>query len=105
MNRIRNEDEDVRATEQVRCFGGETRVRRFGHVQRRNSESVSKKDAEVGTGEAGRLEDDKRDLCIYLVKENVTLVIVRDEDAEDRPWMETRDWLQHLNGAAKWGRR
>lgn len=79
-------------------------MRRFGHVQRRNSEYVSKKDAEVGTGEAGRLEDDKRDLCIYLVKENAMLVIARDEDAEDRPYMETRDWLQHLNGA-KWGRR
>lgn len=76
MNRIRNED--VRATEQARCFGGETRVRRFGHVQRRNSECVSKKDAEVGTGEAGRLEDDKRDLCIYLVKGNATLVIARE---------------------------
>lgn len=103
MNRIRNED--VRATEQVRCFGGETRVRWFGRVQRRNSEYISKKDAEVGTGEAGRLEDDKRDLCIYLVKENVTLIIVREEDAEDQLYMETRDWLQHLNRAAKWGRR
>lgn len=75
-------------------------MRWFGHVQKRNSEYISKKDAEVGTGEAGRLEDDKRDLCMYLVKENV-----REEDAEDQLYMETRDWLQHLNGAAKWGRR
>lgn len=80
-------------------------MRWFGRVQRRNSEYISKKDAEVGTGEAGRLEDDKRDLCIYLVKENVTLIIVREEDAEDQLYMETRDWLQHLNRAAKWGRR
>lgn len=41
-------------------------MRWFGRVQRRNSEYISKKDAEVGTGEAGR---QKRFMYLFSERE------------------------------------
>ncbi|KAF7645083.1 hypothetical protein LDENG_00132800 [Lucifuga dentata] len=77
MDRIRNEY--IRGTAHVRCFGDkvrEARLRWFGHVQRRDSEHIGRRMLRPRGRPKRRFMD--------VVKEDMKLVGVREEEAEDR---------------------
>ncbi|KAF3697472.1 hypothetical protein EXN66_Car013152 [Channa argus] len=84
MDRIRNED--IRETAHVRCFGDKVRedtLRWFGHVQRRNCEYICRRMLRLelpGRRSRGRAKRRFMD----VVREDMKLVGVREEDAEDR---------------------
>ena len=84
MDRIRNED--IRGTAHVRCFGDkvrEARLRWFGHVQRRNCEYISRRMLRLELpGRRSRGRPKRR--FMDVVREDMKLVGVREEDAEDR---------------------
>ena len=84
MDRIRNEY--IRGTAHVRCFGEkvrEARLRWFGHVQRRDSEYIGRRMLRMelpGRRSRGRPKRTFMD----VVKEDMKLAGVREEEAEDR---------------------
>ncbi|OKP64685.1 hypothetical protein A8A03_01925 [Escherichia coli] len=84
MDRIRNED--IRGTAHVRCFGEkarEARLRWFGHVQRRDSEYIGKRMLRLELpGRRPRGRPKRRFLDV--VKEDMRIVGVGEEDTEDR---------------------
>ena len=89
MDRIRNEY--IRGTAHVRCCGQKAReagMRWFGHVQRRDREYIFRR--MMGLELPGGLEEDQR--FIYVVKEDIKVVGVREEHAEDRV---RRRWMIH----------
>ncbi|KAF3701774.1 hypothetical protein EXN66_Car017462 [Channa argus] len=84
MDRIRNED--IRGTAHVRCFGDkvrEARLRWFGHVQRRNCEYIGRRMVRLELPGSRSRERTKRTFT-DVVREDMKLVGVREEDAEDR---------------------
>ncbi|KAF7666398.1 hypothetical protein LDENG_00012110 [Lucifuga dentata] len=84
MDRIRNEY--IRGTAHVRCFGDkvrEARLRWFGHVQRRDSEHIGRRMLRLELpGRRPRGRPKRR--FMDVVKEDMKLVGVREEEAEDR---------------------
>ncbi|KAK2875054.1 hypothetical protein Q8A73_024333, partial [Channa argus] len=84
MDRIRNEY--IRGTAHVRCFGDkvrEARLRWFGHVQRRNCEYIGRRMLRLELpGRRSRGRPKRR--FMDVVREDMKLVGVREEDAEDR---------------------
>ncbi|KAK2891434.1 hypothetical protein Q8A73_017099 [Channa argus] len=84
MDRIRNED--MRGTAHVRCFGDkvrEARLRWFGHVQRRNCEYIGRRMLRLELpGRRSRGRPKRR--FMDVVREDMKLVGVSEEDAEDR---------------------
>ncbi|KAK2913101.1 hypothetical protein Q8A73_007214 [Channa argus] len=84
MDRIRNED--IRGTAHVRCFGDkvrEARLRWFGHVQRRNCEYIGRRMLRLELpGRRSRGRPKRR--FMDVVREDMKLVGVSEEDAEDR---------------------
>ena len=84
MDRIRNEN--IRGTAHVRCFGEkvrETRLRWFGHVQRRDSEYISRRMMRLELpGRRSRGRPKRR--FMDAVKEDMKLVGAREVDPEDR---------------------
>ncbi|KAF7651093.1 hypothetical protein LDENG_00116160 [Lucifuga dentata] len=83
MDRIRNEY--IRGTAHVRCFGDkvrEARLRWFGHVQR-DSEHIGRRMLRLELpGRRPRGRPKRR--FMDVVKEDMKLVGVREEEAEDR---------------------
>ena len=84
MDRIRNEH--VRGTAHVRRFGDkvrEARLRWFGHVQRRDSEYIGNRMLRLELpGKRPRGRPKRR--FMDVVKEDMKVVGVREEDAKDR---------------------
>ncbi|KAK2891510.1 hypothetical protein Q8A73_017175 [Channa argus] len=84
MDRIRNED--IRGTAHIRCFGDkvrEARLRWFGHVQRRNCEYIGRRMLRLELpGRRSRGRPKRR--FMDVVREDMKLVGVSEEDAEDR---------------------
>ncbi|KAF7658937.1 hypothetical protein LDENG_00005840 [Lucifuga dentata] len=84
MDRIRNEY--IRGTAHVRCFGDkvrEARLRWFGHVQRRDSEHIGRRMLRLELpGRRPRGRPKRR--FMDVVKEDMKLVGMREEEAEDR---------------------
>ncbi|KAK2910488.1 hypothetical protein Q8A73_008203 [Channa argus] len=84
MDRIRNEY--IRGTAHVRCFGDkvrEARLRWFGHVQRRNCEYIGRRMLRLELpGRRSRGRPKRR--FMDVVREDMKLVGVSEEDAEDR---------------------
>ena len=84
MDRIRNES--IRGTAHVRGFGDkvrEARLRWFGHVQRRDSEYIGRRMLSFELpGRRPRGRPKRR--FIDVVKEDMKVVGVREEDTEDR---------------------
>ncbi|KAK2899617.1 hypothetical protein Q8A73_012746 [Channa argus] len=84
MDRIRNEY--IRGTAHVRCFGDkvrEARLRWFGHVQRRNCEYIGRRMLRLELpGRRSRGRSKRR--FMDVVREDMKLVGVSEEDAEDR---------------------
>ena len=87
MDRIKNEY--IRGTAHVGDFGyfgekvRETRLRWFGHVQRRDGEYISRRMMRLelpGRRSGGR----PKRRFMGVVTEDMTLVGVREEDVEDR---------------------
>ena len=82
-DRIRNEF--IRGTDHVRCFGDkvrEARLRWFGHVQRRESEYIGRMLRLELPGRRSRGRPKRR--FMDVVREDMKLAGVREEDAEDR---------------------
>ncbi|KAK2896145.1 hypothetical protein Q8A73_015633 [Channa argus] len=84
MDRIRNEY--IRGTAHVRCFGDkvrEARLRWFGHVQRRNCDYIGRRMLRLELpGRRSRGRPKRR--FMDVVREDMKLVGVSEEDAEDR---------------------
>ncbi|KAF3699483.1 hypothetical protein EXN66_Car015170 [Channa argus] len=84
MDRIRNED--IRGTAHVRCVGDKVRediLRWFGHVQRRNCEYIGRRMLRLELpGRRSRGRPKRR--FMDVVREDMKLVGVSEEDAEDR---------------------
>ena len=77
--------ENIRGTVHARCFGDkarEARLRWFGHVHRRDSEYVRRmlRLELPGRGPRGR----PKGRCIDLMKEDMKLLGVIEEEAQDR---------------------
>ena len=84
MDKIRNNY--IRGTAHVRCVGEkvrEARLRRFGHVQRRDSEHISRQMMRLELPGRSSIGRPKRRF-MDGVKENLKLDSVREDDAEDR---------------------
>ncbi|KAF7651992.1 hypothetical protein LDENG_00102870 [Lucifuga dentata] len=79
-------NEYIRGTAHVRCFGDkvrEARLRWFGHVQRRDSEHIGRRMLRLELpGRRPRGRPKRR--FMDVVKEDMKLVGVREEEAEDR---------------------
>ena len=76
--------EYIRETAHVRCFGDqvrEARLRWFGDVQRRNSEYIGRM---LRLEPPGRRPRSLKERFMDVVKEDMKLVGVREEDTEDR---------------------
>ncbi|KAF7649010.1 hypothetical protein LDENG_00148580 [Lucifuga dentata] len=77
---------DYRQSAHVRCFGDkvrEARLRWFGHVQRRDSEHIGRRMLRLELpGRRPRGRPKRR--FMDVVKEDMKLVGVREEEAEDR---------------------
>ena len=95
MDRIRNEY--IRGTAHVRCFGDkvrEARLRWFGHVQRRDSEYIGRRMLRMELpGRRPRGRPKRR--FMDVVKEDMRVVGVREDEAEDRV-----RWKQMIRCAA-----
>ncbi|KAF7667879.1 hypothetical protein LDENG_00044320 [Lucifuga dentata] len=79
-------NEYIRGTAHVRCFGDkvrEARLRWFGHVQRRDSERIGRRMLKLELpGRRPRGRPKRR--FMDVVKEDMKLAGVREEEAEDR---------------------
>ncbi|KAF3694334.1 hypothetical protein EXN66_Car010010 [Channa argus] len=83
MDRIRHED--IRGTAHVRCFRDrirEVRLRWFGHVQRRDCEYIGRRMLRLELPVRRSRARPKRRF-MDVVREDMKLVGVREEDAED----------------------
>ncbi|XP_061605912.1 uncharacterized protein LOC133466337 isoform X1 [Phyllopteryx taeniolatus] len=84
LEKIRNEL--IRGTAKVRCFGDkirESRLRWFGHVQRRNSEYIGRRMMRMELpGKRARGRPKRR--LMDGVREDIRAVGIREEDAGDR---------------------
>ena len=81
---------NIRETVLVRCFGDksrEARLRNLGHVQRRDSECIGKRMLRLEL--SGRRPRGRRKRR-FMVKENMKLVAVKEEEVKEEDMVSCR---------------